>query len=233
MVLKKTVRSSLVKQVVDQLAQRIESGTWPVGGRIPAEPDLVQQLGVSRNTVREAVQALIHSGMLEARQGDGTYVRSASEFGAAMQRRLQRSTVAEILEVRSGLEREIVRLAALHRTEDEIEVIRDRLAQTIQTSTDTKAHVEADVALHMSIAAATHNSVMIDLYRHMTESLHLSISSTLDLPGHMEKQSKIHIDLVEAIANQDPDAAEEASRTLIQNNQAALRQLIQEGRFQS
>ncbi|MED1951600.1 FadR/GntR family transcriptional regulator [Brevibacillus centrosporus] len=229
MSLQKTVRSSLVKQIVEQLAKRVEAGDWKVGERIPPEPELVEQLGVSRNTLREAVQALIHTGMLEARQGDGTYVRSSSEFGAAMQRRLQRSAVFEILEVRYGLEREIARLAAMRRSSSDLANIREKLEQAYQVFQDVDAYVRADVAFHIAIAEATKNSVMIDLYKHMTESLHLSVNSTVDLTGHIQTQFKTHAELVEAISIQDPDAAEAAVRNVIEASKAALASFIQEG----
>ena len=232
MSLQKTVRSSLVKQVVEQLIQRIETGAWPISERIPPEPELAQQLGVSRNTLREAVQALIHNGMLEARQGDGTYVRASSEFGAAMQRRLQRSTILEILEVRHGLEREMARLAALRRTEEDLEVIRQKLAHAESLLQEPEAYTLADLAFHMAIAAATHNSVMIDLYQNMTDSLHLSISDTQDLGDMMDTQARNHTRLAEAIAQKDPEAAEAAASSLIQASKTALMKLITEGSIQ-
>ncbi|KQL44116.1 GntR family transcriptional regulator [Brevibacillus choshinensis] len=227
--LQKTVRSSLVKQVVEQLAQRIEAGDWKVGERIPPEPDLVEQLGVSRNTLREAVQALIHTGMLEARQGDGTYVRSSSEFGAAMHRRLQRSAVFEILEVRYGLEREIARLAAQRRTTQDLANIREKLEQAYQLFQDPNAYTQADLAFHKAIVEATKNNVMIDLYKYMTESILYSVNSTLDISGLMETQFKTHAELVEAIADQDQDAAEKAVCNLIEASKSALSIVIQEG----
>lgn len=231
MTLNKTVRFSLVKQVVEQLVQRIESGSWPVGGRIPPEPELVRQLGVSRNTVREAVQALIHNGLLEARQGDGTYVRSASEFEAAMQRRLQRSSVAEILEVRCALEREIARLAAIRRTAEDLASIRAHLAEAIANRSNPCAYLAADLAFHRAIAAATHNRVMIDLSHYMTDFLCVSIRTTMDLAGLLETHVNTHSRLVEAIANQDPESAEEAARDLIRATQAAILDLNQERRI--
>ena len=71
-----TRRAGLVDQVIDQMRGAITAGEWPVGRRIPPEPELVTALGVGRNTVREAVRALSHAGLLEVRQGDGTFVRA-------------------------------------------------------------------------------------------------------------------------------------------------------------
>ncbi|CAM5710563.1 Fatty acid metabolism regulator protein [Streptomyces hirsutus] len=80
-------RSALSEQVIATLRTQIASGEWPVGSRIPTEPELVEQLGVARNTVREAVRALAHNGLLDIRQGSGTYVVATSELAGVMHRR--------------------------------------------------------------------------------------------------------------------------------------------------
>src|SRR5215510_1612195 len=82
---------TLSLQVARQIENLITSGVWPVGTRIPPEKDLVSTLEVSRNTVREALRSLVHTGMLEARAGDGTYVRAPSELAAPLVRRAQRA----------------------------------------------------------------------------------------------------------------------------------------------
>lgn len=76
-------RSGLSDQVITELRNQITSGEWPVGSRIPTEPELVEQLGVARNTVREAVRALAHNGLLDIRQGSGTYVVATSELAGS------------------------------------------------------------------------------------------------------------------------------------------------------
>jgi len=72
-------RRSLVDNTIDSIRAAILAGTWPIGARVPTETELASLLAVSRNTVREAVSALAHSGLLEVRQGDGTYVRSQTD----------------------------------------------------------------------------------------------------------------------------------------------------------
>lgn len=230
--LKKAMRSSLVDQVVKQLASLIESGQWPLNEKIPPEPELVEQLGVSRNTIREAVRALIHTGMLEARQGDGTYVRSQTDFGAAMERRLQKSDLLEIMEVRSCLEREAARLASLRRTSEDIELLRDRLAKrddALKKSDNLQEHVKADIEFHHTVVRASHNSVLIDLYQHMSNTIQTSIISTMNGDADLtEKNTNAHHQLVEAIINENPEAAEEAVRANIEI--ASQIALLQENR---
>src|SRR5579884_1123883 len=81
-----TRRTGLVDQVIEQMRGAISRGDWPLDQRIPPEPELVSALGVGRNTVREAVRALSHAGLLDVRQGDGTFVRATSEICGALRR---------------------------------------------------------------------------------------------------------------------------------------------------
>src|SRR5919204_2325292 len=114
-----TTRTGLVDQVIEQMRELVASGEWPLGQRIPPETELVTALGVGRNTVREAVRALAHAGLLEVRQGDGTFVRATSELSGAV-RRLCGSELRQVLEVRRALEVEGARLAATRRTEADV-----------------------------------------------------------------------------------------------------------------
>lgn len=211
MALTKTTRLTLVDQVVNQMESLIESEEWSVGTKIPPEPELVKRLGVSRNSIREAVRALVHVGMLEARPGDGTYVRASSHFKAALARRIQKSDVAQTLEVRNCLEMEAALLAALRRTSDDADVVKDCLRRSNMAANreDLAAFVEEDIELHRAVVAATHNSVLIDLYGHMTDSLRESIYDTVS-KTKLKEHYNTHKDLVESIIAQDPNRAENA-----------------------
>ena len=119
-------RTGLIDTAVEELRGRIETEQWPVGTRIPPEPALVDLLGVGRNTVREAVQSLVHAGLLERRQGSGTYVLSRSELAVTMGRQIADARQRDVVEVRRALEVEAARLAALRRTPDEATALRER-----------------------------------------------------------------------------------------------------------
>src|SRR5919202_4889112 len=122
-------RAGLIEQVIDQLREQIVAGTWPIGARIPTEAELAQLTGTSRNTVREAVQSLVHAGLLERRQGSGTYVLAASELAGAVSRRVAVAHHVHVLEVRRTLEVGAARLAALHRTPEDVARLRTLLAE--------------------------------------------------------------------------------------------------------
>jgi DNA-binding FadR family transcriptional regulator len=156
----------LVNQVIRQLREQITNGEWPIGGRIPPEPELATQLGVGRNTLREAVKALSHAGLLECRQGSGTYVLADSELPSAVARRVADAEFQDVLEVRRAFEVEAARLAARRRTPKDLIALDEALARREEAwqSGDAVQFVEADSTLHEAIVAAAHNQILADLY---------------------------------------------------------------------
>lgn len=214
MTLRTARRSSLVDQVIAQLRDEIVGGNWPVGAKIPPEPVLAESLGVGRNTVREAVRALTHAGLLESRQGDGTYVRATSELSGAVRRRLERAELIEILEVRRGLEVEAARLAATRRTEADVAAIAVALGRR-DAALAAGAHetfVEADLAFHMAVVEATHNRVLTDLYRDFSAALRASIGTAGALLEHTDVP---HGPIAAAVEGGDADAATRATHACL------------------
>ena len=217
----------LCDEVVAQFEELIESGEWPLGSKIPAEPELVAALGVGRNTVREAVRALEHAGLLEPRRGDGTYVRATSGLGAAILRRARRSRALDVLAVRTSLERDAAATAAVRRTEADITAFRDAIAarRTSWDGGDRAAFVAADLAFHRAVIAATGNPVLIDLYTGLTDALQSTVATIHELdddppafPGHEE--------LAVAIIAGDPVAARAAAESYLD----AARSLVEGSR---
>lgn len=219
--LKQATRTTLTQEIIEQMEQLIQSGEWAVGSRIPPEPELVRELGVSRNTLREAVKALIHAGMLEARQGDGTYVCSDSGLGTALQRRFRRSDLIETLEVRYALEQEAARLAAERHTEADAGRLRDRLKQC-HAAPDLESFIAADLELHREIFRITGNRLYMELFEHLTEALHATILS-FSRERTPVLQEDIHDDLVRHILERDADAAAADVRRHIEKSKRWIR----------
>jgi DNA-binding FadR family transcriptional regulator len=210
-----TRRTGLVEQVIGQIRAQIDSGEWSVGDRIPTETELSEQLEVGRNTVREAVRALAHSGLLEIRQGAGTFVRASSELGGALRRRLERSRMRETLEVRRALELESARLAAARRpapVRDELDELLRRREAALSIG-DEASFVEADVALHRAVVHASRNTLLIELYNHIAQSVTEGIAEMVHGDGIRDVD---HASLVEAIRAGDPDAAARATACFIE-----------------
>ncbi|GGZ34429.1 FadR/GntR family transcriptional regulator [Streptomyces poonensis] len=201
-------RSALSEQVIAALRNQITSGEWPVGSRIPTEPELVEQLGVARNTVREAVRALAHNGLLDIRQGSGTFVVATSELAGVMHRRFADADPNDIAELRSALESSAAKLAAARRTEKDLKQLDALLVRRDQAweSGDREAFVAADATFHMAVVAASHNDAMTAMYADLGEVLRDwlrgDVGERLAPETYME-----HALLVDAIRAGDAEAA--------------------------
>ncbi|WP_236793972.1 FadR/GntR family transcriptional regulator [Amycolatopsis sp. GM8] len=202
-----TRRTGLVDQVIGQLREAIAQGEWPVGSRIPTETELVETLGVGRNTVREAIRALAHSGLLEVRQGDGTYVRATSEVSGAI-RRLAGTELREVLQVRRSLEVEGARLAAEARTEEDLAKLTELLAVRDRALDEEpfEDFVRADAEFHLMVVHSGHNRLLAELYLGLTEAVTASVATTSQ--DHLTERVEIgHQGLLDAIADRDPARA--------------------------
>lgn len=209
-------RPTLVHQVIDQLRQQIADDAWPLGSKIPTEPQLVAALGVGRNTVREAVRALVHAGVLECRQGSGTYVVSTDELSAAVTRRLAAAERSETIEVRRAFEVEAARLAAVRRTPDDLRALDGALGrrEAAWRSGRVDEFVEADAALHAVIVAAAHNAMLAELYASIGAAMRATLAEAMGPELHADRYVD-HGQLVDAIRTGDAArAAHEAGAFL-------------------
>lgn len=208
-----TRRTGLVDQVIEQMRQAIRTGDWPVDQRIPPEPELVSVLGVGRNTVREAVRALSHAGLLEVRQGDGTFVRATSEFSGAL-RRMCGPELREVRQVRRVLEVEAARLAATNRTDDDLTTLGTALAERDDAVAEQRWDdaVDADARFHLGVVRCCGNGLLTELYQGVTDVIRASLAATaLSDPVWREG----HGELLAALRDGDAErAAYEAGKFL-------------------
>lgn len=196
-----------IEQVTQVLRQEITAGRWAVGDRIPTEPELVTLTAAGRNTVREAVQALVHAGLLERRQGSGTYVLADSELGVAVGRRVAGASQRHVLEVRRSLEIGAARLAATRRGPGDLQRLHACQARRREAAAtgDLDLLAAADLDLHRAVARAARNPVLAELYEHLLDAIAANVrfNLTRTLPDHADD----HADLVEAIEAGDPERA--------------------------
>lgn len=213
-------RQTLIAQVTELLRTEIASGRWPVGSRIPTEPVLSEMTGCARNTVREAVQALVHAGMLERRQGSGTYVIADTEQGAGLVEYFASARDRDLLELRDALESTAASLAAARRDDADITELRGLLLRwrelwhrEPQTALERDQLIAADIALHAGIVAASHNQVYVEFYELLTPAVTRSISKYPVGAGHAFEHE--HTELTEAVIAGDPQRASTAAHELM------------------
>ncbi|WP_165664211.1 FadR/GntR family transcriptional regulator [Metapseudomonas otitidis] len=210
------LKRSLVDIALEQIRQRIDDGTWLLGQRLPPEPELAEIIGISRNTVREAVRVLTFSGVLEVRQGDGTYVRACADPLSTMQA-LARSSVEQALEARGMIEIEASRLAALRRTEADLTALREALAASAARSSydDLQDYIDHDLVFHQRVVDSAHNPVLSELYRYFSQVIRVGLERTISDPDRAQPCFDLHRELLDAIERQDADAAAAANRALL------------------
>ncbi|MDH0336222.1 FadR/GntR family transcriptional regulator [Metapseudomonas otitidis] len=210
------LKRSLVDIALEQIRQRIDDGTWLLGQRLPPEPELAEIIGISRNTVREAVRVLTFSGVLEVRQGDGTYVRACADPLSTMQA-LARSSVEQALEARGMIEIEASRLAALRRTEADLTALHEALAASAARSSyeDLQDYIDHDLVFHQRVVDSAHNPVLSELYRYFSQVIRVGLERTISDPDRAQPCFDLHRELLDAIERQDAYAAAAANRALL------------------
>src|SRR5438034_4295652 len=162
--------SGVTDEAIERIRDLIASGQWGPGTRLPREADLAKQLGLSRNSLREAVRALSLARVLEVRQGDGTFVSSLEpeellEPALSATHLLQGRTVLELFEVRRMLEPEAAALAALRAGDETKEALRRELDRMYAASDRAEELVDADAAFHDVLGEAPGNAVLRSLLR--------------------------------------------------------------------
>lgn len=220
--IKKPVRVSLARQVFNAMEEMIREGRWKVGDKIPSEPELAKIFSVSHNTIREAVQSLSHAGMLEARPGDGTYVMANDRFAVAMNKKLGEAQLSHILEARLALEKEIARLAAVHRTEGDLSILQEALDKCRAKS---GKGIRDDMHFHSCVAEATHNPVLAELYCIVTDYVSASFEDLLKERQYDETAMQWHDDLLLAIREQDSDKAERIICQIVEFDSLSIAEL--------
>jgi DNA-binding FadR family transcriptional regulator len=210
-------RASQSDIVVEGIKRMIISGALTAGSRLPVEKDRAAQRGVSRSSLREGVRALVITGVLETRQGDGTYVTALdpgillSPIGFLVD--LHRpENVADLQAVRRVLETEAVGRAAMRVTEEELDQAEQILASMellLQAErVDHEAIMNADITFHRLIASASHNTTLEALIEALaSRTVRARLWRAINAEGAEFDTHKEHRAILDALKKRDPDAA--------------------------
>ena len=217
---------SAVSVVATKLLDLFTSGSIAPGTRLPPERQLAATLEVGRSAVREALAALEILGIVDVRPGSGTYLRgTASEllpqslsWGVLIG---ERSTT-ELLELRSGLEIYVARLAADRLTEAQLASLRHHLDQMRASAGRLQAFVKADLAFHHELATSVDNSVLLDLLQIVRSLLRIWVDRAVQDEGHAQTALEEHEAVYRALAARDGDAAASAMATHMATASARL-----------
>jgi GntR family transcriptional repressor for pyruvate dehydrogenase complex len=208
--------------VARDLEQRILEGSLKAGDKLPSERALALELNISRPSLREAIQKLVHKGLLETKHGGGTVVtnRLQASFSDPWQDMLQAHPLlqTDMLEFRHMLEGEAARLAAERATDLDLERIDAAYAalESAYDSDDITACIDTDVAFHQAIADASHNTMIGHLAASLMRVIHGHVSDNLvhlhALPKQWEQLRAQHKAIWESVRGQASEEAMRASR---------------------
>ncbi len=197
--------------------REIAEGQVRPGDKLPSVVELSERFGVGRSTVREALSAMKAIGVLDIRQGGGTFVK-AKEAETASQPLADwianADSLLQLVEVRRVLETGNASLAARNCKEDDANDLREAVGRMKEVLSDEVAGEQADTAFHLRLAEATHNPLLIELTRSLSEQLHHNMRHTRSAWFYADRRSaeqllEEHAGILQAVLQRDEKRAAE------------------------
>lgn len=219
--------SRLYQQLAATLKQRIESGIYSVGGKLPAERIISEEMNVSRTVVREAIIMLEVEGYVEVRKGSGIHVVANQPRGVTGHERLLEFEAAgpfELLQARQLIECNIAEFAATQVTKQDIVKLMEIQEKALQE--DRSRDSQWDLQFHVQIAMVTQNTVMTSIVEKMWHQ-RLKNPYWRKLHEHIDDQAmgswcEDHELILKALMRKDPDAAKLAMWQHLENTKRML-----------
>lgn len=224
-------REPLNVEIARKLLDYLLSGSLKPGQRIPSERQLMQAMGVSRSAVREANKSLSLLGLLEIRQGDGTYLRNSGysllpqviDWGLL----LEDPYVIDLMEARKYIEIVTAGLAAENRSEKDLEDLRAIIQTMSDSANDIERYVDADTKFHLRLAKAAGNSVFENLLSNFRSLLLVWAKKILEAAGETETSLAMHTPILEAVEQKDSEAASQAMVAHMERSSRRLREALE------
>lgn len=205
-------KKNISEQVLEQITDNIVKQQWPAGAKLPSENDLAQMFKVSRVSVRTALHKLIALGILEVRNGEGTFVRRA-DAGVYLNSLiptlvLEPHDILELLEFRRGIEMLSCELAAERATPEDIEML-GKIVDAMRKScaeNDIGRYTADDFNFHISIARISRNKIIEKVLFILKEPIFAHLSEMNQKLG-LNLNIDLHIKIFEAVKAHDRKAA--------------------------
>jgi GntR family transcriptional repressor for pyruvate dehydrogenase complex len=204
------------EEIKDQLQRMILDGNLKVGDKLPSTKEMSESFGVGRSTTREALSALKAMGLIEIRQGGGCRViRRAPEeivLPELDSLKMNRDTLLELLEARHSLEVSNASVAAIKRTEEDLDQFKVLISEMDYSVGQDIEGERADLLFHLTLARATHNSILVRLFESIANQLETAIKEIrrVELYANRQVAERLYLDhsaIYEAVSLQDPELA--------------------------
>ena len=223
-------RATLQQEIVNTIAELIMQGIWKPGDMIPSEKELAARYQVGRSTIREAIKSLAVLGVLEARVGEGSYVREpnsellsgAFKWGLLLSER----NLGDLVDVRVLVEVECAGRAAASRTAATAQALMQTLEHMRGVQEDERRFMAFDNAFHTQIAEMAGNCIFASIASTIQVIVRLWYPATYYVPETKEATIVEHRAIAHAIGQGDVDAARIAMRTHLLKAAARLDRVI-------
>ncbi|GAA1369919.1 FadR/GntR family transcriptional regulator [Peribacillus frigoritolerans] len=242
MVYKKIKPKKIYEEVSDELYEMIRSGSLKPGEQLDSIQQLAENFQVGRPAIREALSALSSMGLIEIKQGEGTFVKTFDPaimnhpLSAALL--MDQDNIKHLLEVRKILESGTAEVAAKKRTEENLIELKDMLFNMEKVSDDEELSDKADISFHVAVANASQNELLITLMNHVSELMTEKMRDIRRAALYSEEMTlkqlyQQHVRIYDAIVAQDEDGARSAMLFHLQSVEESLDRVIQKNQQKS
>jgi DNA-binding FadR family transcriptional regulator len=216
-------RQNLTHQLTHDLGLAIVQGVYPVGTGLPSEADLCIEYDVSRSSTREAVKMLSAKGLISSRPKQGIRVLPESSWNMfdtdvlkwILSSKPSLALLKEFTQVRVALEPQAAALASVTATYQQLDAIEKALARMVEAEQGLDDPLEADIAFHTSILAASNNRFFLQLTEFISTALRVSIRYTNRIKGVPGADVQKHADILHTIKSRNPERAKKAVETIL------------------
>ncbi len=206
-------RQRVSDEIVNQVKSLISQGTLKPGDRLPPERELIKEFGVSRPSIREALNSLVAQGFLEVKQGNRTFVKSVTsekiQDPLSLLLKADTQKIFDLIEVRKAMEAWGASQAAQRVSEEDIRRLQEIIGQMKTALEKGKSWEKQDADFHLAMAQATHNTIQTHMMFTIYDLLRESVARVFRDQGKAEKLFQQHYRIFKAIKNRAPDEARE------------------------
>jgi DNA-binding FadR family transcriptional regulator len=214
---------NLTHQLTYDLGLAIVQGVYPVGTGLPSEADLCIEYSVSRSSTREAVKMLSAKGLISSRPKQGIRVLPESSWNMfdtdvlkwILSSKPSLALLKEFTQVRVALEPQAAALASVTASYQQLEVIEKALARMVDADNGLDDPLEADIAFHTAILAASNNRFFLQLTEFISTALRVSIRYTNRIKGVPGADVQKHAEILNTIKSRNPERAKKAVETIL------------------
>lgn len=204
------IRTTLYKEVMNQIVDLVNREEWVAGEKIPGELELARTFQVSRNCIREALKSLSHVGVLESKPGLGTFLSPDAkrnvhtmELGQFLR---DDNSFRELLEVRMMIEPQLVQVVAERATEEEIAELGQTVARTSKAVQENRYSMQVGLSFHMALVRIMKNRILTRIFNSISDEL--AVQRGILMLSHpdehdLQRELQEHVDMFECIKNRD------------------------------